>query len=91
MTVVLWIAAGYNILWGAWAVLFPLAAFALVGMAPPNYPQFWQCIGMIVGVYGIGYGCAGRFRDQSGNLTAKILGCNAQGQEAEQEKQFCWF
>ena len=60
MTVILWIAAGYNVLWGAWAVLFPLAAFSLVGMAPPNYPQFWQCIGMIVGVYGVGYGCAAR-------------------------------
>ena len=24
-------------------------------MEPPHYPEFWQCIGMIVGVYGIGY------------------------------------
>jgi hypothetical protein len=27
-------------------------------MPQPNYPQFWQCIGMIVGVYGIGYAIA---------------------------------
>jgi hypothetical protein len=27
-------------------------------MAVPTYPQLWQCIGMIVGVYGIGYAIA---------------------------------
>jgi peroxiredoxin len=27
-------------------------------MALPNYPELWQCIGMIVGAYGIGYGIA---------------------------------
>ncbi len=48
----------YNILWGAWAVLFPNAQFDWLGMPPPNYPQFWQCIGMIVGVYGLGYAIA---------------------------------
>ena len=24
-------------------------------MERPNYPELWQCIGMIVGVYGVGY------------------------------------
>ncbi len=24
-------------------------------MAPPSYIELWQCIGMIVGVYGVGY------------------------------------
>ena len=53
------LAAGlYNILWGAFAVLFPGAIFSWLDMPPPNYPQFWQCIGMIVGVYGIGYAIA---------------------------------
>jgi len=53
------IAAGfYNILWGAFAVLFPGAIFNWLDMPQPNYPQFWQCIGMIVGVYGIGYAIA---------------------------------
>ncbi len=55
MAVVLRIAAVYNVLWGAAAVLFPLAAFRWAGMEPPNYPELWQCIGMIVGVYGVGY------------------------------------
>lgn len=63
-TVPLWMrrtllaAGGYNILWGALAVLFPQAIFDWLGMARPNYPQFWQCIGMIVGVYGLGYAIA---------------------------------
>jgi peroxiredoxin len=53
------LAAGlYNILWGAFAVLFPGAIFIWLDMPQPNYPQFWQCIGMIVGVYGIGYAIA---------------------------------
>ena len=50
--------AVYNILWGAWVALFPLSGVHLLGMTVPNYPQIWQCVGMIVGVYGIGYGCA---------------------------------
>ncbi|MES2571951.1 MAG: alkyl hydroperoxide reductase [Verrucomicrobiota bacterium] len=52
-------AAGiYNMLWGAWVVLFPNALWSWLAMPPPNYPQLWQCIGMIVGVYGIGYAIA---------------------------------
>ncbi|HLK55409.1 MAG TPA: hypothetical protein VKU00_02530 [Chthonomonadaceae bacterium] len=58
ITVTLWLAAIYNIVWGGWVVLFPLMAFRWLHMPPPNYPQIWQCIGMIVGVYGIGYACA---------------------------------
>ena len=52
---VLLAAGAYNLLWGALAVLFPHAIFQWLDMAKPNYPQLWQCIGMIVGVYGIGY------------------------------------
>lgn len=55
---VLLAAGAYNILWGAIAVVFPHAMFDGLGMARPNYPQFWQCIGMIVGVYGVGYAIA---------------------------------
>jgi small multidrug resistance pump len=58
MSITLWLAAGYNIVWGAWVVAFPLSAFRLLQMPLPNYPQIWQCVGMIVGVYGIGYACA---------------------------------
>ena len=58
MSRVLWAAAIYNLIWGAFAVLFPLAPFRWAGMEPPNYPELWQCIGMIVGVYGLLYGLA---------------------------------
>lgn len=53
----LWLrAAGvYNVVWGAAAVLAPRAFFEFAGMLPPNYLSLWQCIGMIVGVYGVGY------------------------------------
>lgn len=53
------VAAGiYNLLFGAWAVLFPTMAFTGLGMEAPQYPFLWQCVGMIVGVYGVGYACA---------------------------------
>jgi peroxiredoxin len=55
---VLWAAAFYNVLWGSWVVLFPGMAFRWAGMAQPLYPELWQCLGMIVGVYGIGYAIA---------------------------------
>ncbi len=55
---VLLAAATYNILWGAWVVLFPDQVFWLVGMELPRYPMIWQSVGMIVGVYGIGYAIA---------------------------------
>jgi len=55
---VLLVAAVYNLVWGAWVIFFPLVPFRWMGVDPPNYPGLWQCIGMIVGVYGIGYGAA---------------------------------
>ena len=51
-------AAVYNVLWGGWVILDPGAIFRLSGLAPPAYPQIWQCVGMIVGVYGVGYAIA---------------------------------
>ncbi len=51
------IAAGiYNLLWGTIAVLLPEQSLGWLGFDPlPQYPQLWQCIGMIVGVCGLGY------------------------------------
>ncbi len=48
-------AAYYNLVWGALIVFWPHALFDLAGLPRPNYPEIWQCVGMIVGVYGIGY------------------------------------
>ena len=44
--------------WGSAVVLFPDLPFRWAGIPQPNYPELWQCIGMIVGVYGIGYAIA---------------------------------
>ena len=57
---VLWLAAAYNLGFGAFAVLWPSGWFELGGMETPKQLYLWQCIGMIVGVYGIGYACAAR-------------------------------
>jgi len=49
------LAAIYNIIWGAWVVLFPNMFFQLVGMEELNHPMVWQGMGMVIGVYGLGY------------------------------------
>ena len=49
-------AAGvYNLAWGAIVIAFPHVLFDACGILRLNYPEIWQCVGMIVGVYGIGY------------------------------------
>jgi hypothetical protein len=35
-----------------------MALFQWARMELPRYPEIWQCVGMIVGVYGIGYAIA---------------------------------
>ena len=55
MSTVLKIAAIYNLVWGAWVVLFPSHFFELVGMKPLNHEMVWQGMGMVIGVYGLGY------------------------------------
>ncbi|MDX2148998.1 MAG: peroxiredoxin-like family protein [Planctomycetota bacterium] len=54
-------AAGvYNVLWGVWTVLFPKHLWQLMSIEVPSHLFLWQCIGMIVGVYGVGYWVAAR-------------------------------
>lgn len=60
MTTILKIAGLYNIAWGISLVLFPSAYLSLIGMPTPIYPAVWQMLGIIVGVYGIGYVIAAR-------------------------------
>lgn len=48
-------AAVYNLAWGAIVIAAPLLLFRWAAMEDPRYPQIWQCVGMIVGVYGVGY------------------------------------
>ena len=56
------LAAGmYNIIWGAFTVLAPATSLRWLGLSSePPVAQLWQCIGMIVGVYGVGYVVASR-------------------------------
>lgn len=55
MSLTLKFAAVYNLLWGAWVVLWPQHFFQLTGMTPLNHPMIWQGMGMVIGVYGLGY------------------------------------
>jgi hypothetical protein len=59
MAWVLTLAGIYNLVWGSLVILFPAWMFSLGGLQKPdqplNYPEVWQCVGMVVGVYGVGY------------------------------------
>lgn len=63
MTTVLRLAAVYNVLWGIATIVLPRTTLGLLmgGEEAVSGPTvvFWQGIGMIVGVYGIGYWIAG--------------------------------
>ena len=58
--VVFCLAAAYNICFGVWTALWPDAFFELSGLEPARYPVIWQCLGMVVGVYGLLYAWAAR-------------------------------
>lgn len=60
MRLVLKAAGVYNLVWGAFILIFPNALFQLAGLEPLRYPMVWQSVGMIVGVYGLGYWWAAR-------------------------------
>ena len=55
MKLVLAASGYYNIVWGGLVMSVPSLFFDWARLAQPNYPELWQCIGMMVGVYGIGY------------------------------------
>jgi len=52
-------ASSYNFVWGAIALLFPMAMLGKLGVDAGDIAiHFWQCLGMIVGIYGVGYAIA---------------------------------
>jgi peroxiredoxin len=55
MSRVLLIAGVYNLAWGTSVVLWPALEFQVLGMPTPNYIEIWQCLGMVIGVFGVGY------------------------------------
>jgi peroxiredoxin len=54
MARVLMIAAAFHMLWGLSVALFPNMFFDWAGIAPPLYPEFSRCIGIVVAIFGIG-------------------------------------
>lgn len=48
-------AAVYNLVWGLAAALFPLQVATVGGLGHTSHLQLVQVIGMMVGVYGLGY------------------------------------
>lgn len=64
MSVTLWAAAAYNGIWGFTVALAPHWTLRALGAPIPEsqvlWPDLWACIGMIVGVYGVGYAIAAR-------------------------------
>jgi len=72
-------AAAYNIAFGLWAAIFPHAFFDVFALDPPRYPDIWACLGMVVGLYGVGYAYAAWRLDRAFpfiaiGLAGKILG-----------------
>lgn len=49
------VAGCYNLAFGLWAAIWPLAFFRVFEIPSPRYPGIWACVGMVVGVYGLLY------------------------------------
>ncbi len=60
LTLLIYLAGGYNLVWGALAMAMPQRMLAWYGLAQVRPLEFWQCIGMLVGVYGVAYVLASR-------------------------------
>lgn len=72
-------AAVYNVAFGLWAALTPLSFFAFFDLTPPVYPSIWACLGMVIGLYGVGYAYAAARIDRAApfiaiGLLGKLLG-----------------
>jgi small multidrug resistance pump len=72
-------AAAYNLAFGLWAALWPRDLFSRCAMVPPTYPSIWACLGMVIGLYGLGYGYAAWRLDRAApfiaiGLLGKLLG-----------------
>ena len=73
------LAGAYNLAFGLWTAIWPQAFFHLFNLEPINHPAIWQCLGMVIGIYGAGYVWAARNLDRAKpiialGLAGKILG-----------------
>jgi hypothetical protein len=72
-------AALYNLIWGALVVCFPDSTLGWLGLPSEASREIWQCLGMVVGVYGVGYAIAASDPDRHWpivlvGLLGKVLG-----------------
>ena len=58
MQSLLGLASAYHFVWGLCIILFPKMPFVSFGVAAPNYPLFWQCIGIYSLAMALGYAIA---------------------------------
>lgn len=76
----LFLAAGlYNLLWGMGSAACPQWLFQYAGLETMRHPQIFQCLAMVVGVYGLLYLEVARRPDQGFAIAAigllgKVLG-----------------
>ncbi|MFY9615482.1 MAG: hypothetical protein WAT58_08810, partial [Candidatus Dormiibacterota bacterium] len=73
------LAALYNGAFGIWAGLFPNAFFDLLQVPRINYTSVWQVLGMVLGLYGLGYAYAALRLDRAApfiaiGLLGKVIG-----------------
>ena len=54
------LAATFDVLAGVFLVVAPMAPLSWAGAEPALYPEVWQCLGAILGVYGLGHAFAAR-------------------------------
>jgi len=79
LTLLVFLAGVYNLCWGAIALAMPGRMLAWYGVEYIQNVAFWQCIGMLVGAYGVGYVLASRNLHQLWpvvfvGLIGKVLG-----------------
>ena len=72
-------AGAYNLAFGAWVGVAPSAYFHLTGLPQINLVPIWQCLGMVVGIYGFLYLYAARRLEAAWPIIAvgllgKVLG-----------------
>jgi hypothetical protein len=64
MKVVLTLAGLFNLAWGATAIAAPQWSYRMSGLATPAKPlvnvEVWQCLGLVIGLLGVGYLIAAR-------------------------------
>ena len=53
-------AATCDIVAGGFVVLWPAAPLSSGGLEPPALPEIWQCLGLLIALFGLGYGLAAR-------------------------------